>query len=363
MDTTNSSEKPQRRVKHGQRPTEPLADWPAEFGAAGAEQPAATSGDAPADEQWMFDLAAEYESRGAGLYGPITFTAQQLPNFVQAVIARIERAASPATASGDELLSQITDTKSARRFVRDWHLKNFPTDRTFSRYIMAEGDRTNPLAGDFAWQLAKALEAVESRAAVSAATKPTACALPPTGWVCTREPGHDGPCAAVPSEDKQSGAARNAALQEAIQAVRDQAIHIKGLPERTGEQEAYNEALEGSIAAIHSLLATKPAAAPAVPEGFVLMPKRLTAENGAKAAMIAEFYEEITVRCPDCDNCDEDQYCAGCNDEGTVQQPVQVQWDTIKQIYTRAVELLAAPPAASTIGAAQTADQVSGDNA
>jgi len=49
MDTTNSSEKPQPRVKHGQRPTEPLADWPAEFGAAGAEQPAATSGDAPAD--------------------------------------------------------------------------------------------------------------------------------------------------------------------------------------------------------------------------------------------------------------------------------------------------------------------------
>ena len=170
MDTTNSSENQQRRIKHGQRPTEPLAGWPAEFGAAGAEQPAATSGDAPADEQWMFDLAAEYESRGAGLYGPITFTAQQLPNFVQAVIARIERAASPATASGDELLSQITDTKSARRFVRDWHLKNFPTDRTFSRYIMAEGDRTNPLAGDFAWQLAKALESMEARAAVSAAT-------------------------------------------------------------------------------------------------------------------------------------------------------------------------------------------------
>lgn len=56
MDTTNSSEKPQRRVKHGQRPTEPLADWPAEFGAAGAEQPAATSGDAP-DLQQLRALA------------------------------------------------------------------------------------------------------------------------------------------------------------------------------------------------------------------------------------------------------------------------------------------------------------------
>lgn len=56
MDTTNSSENPQRRVKHGQRPTEPLADWPAEFGAAGAEQPAATSGDAP-DLQQLKALA------------------------------------------------------------------------------------------------------------------------------------------------------------------------------------------------------------------------------------------------------------------------------------------------------------------
>lgn len=81
-----------------------------------------------------------------------------------------------------------------------------------------------------------------------------------------------------------------------------------------------------------------------VPTGdYVMMPKRLTAENGAKAAMIGEFYEEITVRCPDCDGGNDDLFCASCNDEGTVQQPVQVQWDTIKQIYTRAVELLAAP--------------------
>lgn len=60
---------------------------------------AATSGDAPGDDQWMFDLAAEYESRGNGLYGPITFTAQQLPNFVKAVAARIESAAAPAAST------------------------------------------------------------------------------------------------------------------------------------------------------------------------------------------------------------------------------------------------------------------------
>ncbi|GEM_PF-1878155 len=112
-----------------------------------------------------------------------------------------------------------------------------------------------------------------------------------------------------------------------------------------------------SVRDVQSLLAIKPAAAPAVPEGYVLMPKRLTAENGAKAAMIGEFYEEITVRCPDCDDCDEGQYCAGCNDEGAVQQPVQVQWDTIKQIYSRAVELLAANPAASTPAAQAVSEQ------
>ena len=27
------------------------------------------------------------------------------------------------------------------------------------------------------------------------------CARPPTGWECTREPGHDGPCAAIPVVD------------------------------------------------------------------------------------------------------------------------------------------------------------------
>jgi len=85
---------PQRRQKHGERPSADSLEF---------DEPAATSGDAPADDQWMFDLAAEYESRGAGLYGPITFTAQQLPNFVQAVIARIERAAAPANTGGTML--------------------------------------------------------------------------------------------------------------------------------------------------------------------------------------------------------------------------------------------------------------------
>ncbi|WP_306393443.1 Lar family restriction alleviation protein [Telluria beijingensis] len=108
---------------------------------------------------------------------------------------------------------------------------------------------------------------------------------------------------------------------------------------------AYEAYIEGRRAA----LSQPSEAAPLVHGDYVLMPRRLTAENGAKAAMIGEFHEEITVRCPDCDGADDDHYCASCNDEGTAQQAVPVQWDTIKQIYAKAVELLAAPslPAAA----------------
>ena len=28
----------------------------------------------------------------------------------------------------------------------------------------------------------------------------SSCTLPPTGWYCTRTPGHEGPCAAHPAE-------------------------------------------------------------------------------------------------------------------------------------------------------------------
>ena len=31
------------------------------------------------------------------------------------------------------------------------------------------------------------------------------CPLPPPGWYCTREPGHDGPCAALPTESRERG--------------------------------------------------------------------------------------------------------------------------------------------------------------
>ena len=69
-------------------------------------------------------------------------------------------------------------------------------------------------------------------------------------------------------------------------------------------------------------------------EGHVLMPKSLTAENGAKAALMGEFYEIIQMDCPECkgDGCDE------CGGVGSFEQPVNISWSTIKEIYASAVE-------------------------
>jgi hypothetical protein len=60
----------------------------AKYEALGA--PAVPVIDAPRveDDQWIFDLAAEHEERGNGLYGPVTFSAEGLANFVHAAIAR-----------------------------------------------------------------------------------------------------------------------------------------------------------------------------------------------------------------------------------------------------------------------------------
>lgn len=71
----------------------------------------------------------------------------------------IKAVGSPAPVTA-EPAQQIKSTDEARKFVDEWHKKHFPTDRTFTRYIMNEPPRQNPLAGDFAWQLANALNSM-----------------------------------------------------------------------------------------------------------------------------------------------------------------------------------------------------------
>jgi len=77
----------------------------------------------------------------------------------------------------------------------------------------------------------------------------------------------------------------------------------------------------------------------------VIMPKRLTAENGAKTALIGEFKESIIVTCANCcgdgaDPEDCDETCEDCGGSGSYSISVPVQWTTIKEIYEKAVELL-----------------------
>lgn len=78
------------------------------------------------------------------------------------------------------------------------------------------------------------------------------------------------------------------------------------------------------------LLCTKPAT--------VMMPRALTAENGAKAAMIGEFSIPVTVGCPSCAGIG--RSCPVCNGSGAVRRSVDVPWTTIKEIYAKAVETL-----------------------
>lgn len=72
----------------------------------------------------------------------------------------------------------------------------------------------------------------------------------------------------------------------------------------------------------------------------VMMPRSLTAENGAKAAMMGEFTETVAVVCLYCAEYEPPETCKTCGGEGVVEQEVFVSWTTIKEIYAKAVELL-----------------------
>lgn len=71
---------------------------------------------------------------------------------------------------------------------------------------------------------------------------------------------------------------------------------------------------------------------------LVLLPYRLTAENGAKTLLSGVFYETITQTCPDCHADDPDYDCEICGGKVEYEQNVMVSWDTIKQIWTAAAD-------------------------
>lgn len=66
-----------------------------------------------------------------------------------------------------------------------------------------------------------------------------------------------------------------------------------------------------------------------------LMPSELTAENGAKAALMGEFKEKYSISCPACFGDDD---CETCDGSGRIHVEVPVSWTTIKEIWAKGIE-------------------------
>ncbi|WBV23003.1 hypothetical protein [Pantoea piersonii] len=71
-----------------------------------------------------------------------------------------------------------------------------------------------------------------------------------------------------------------------------------------------------------------------VPDGFVMVPRALTAENGAKAALSGEFNLEYNLVCHECFG----EGCDDCSGEGSWTNSIPVDWTTIKEIWAKGVE-------------------------
>lgn len=78
-----------------------------------------------------------------------------------------------------------------------------------------------------------------------------------------------------------------------------------------------------------------------VPNGYVLMPQALTAENGAKGLLLGEFHIDSERTCDQCEIDEPDENCEVCRGETEYTQRIPVPWDTIKEIYAKAVAGLA----------------------
>ncbi|MCH0696446.1 DUF550 domain-containing protein, partial [Escherichia coli] len=80
---------------------------------------------------------------------------------------------------------------------------------------------------------------------------------------------------------------------------------------------------------------------PVTPDGWVMVPKKLTAENGAKGALSGEFSETTVISCPECFGDDD---CDTCDGSGRIEIKVPVTWATIKSIWDKGIAYFAAEP-------------------
>jgi hypothetical protein len=78
---------------------------------------------------------------------------------------------------------------------------------------------------------------------------------------------------------------------------------------------------------------------PLSPACYVAMPKELTAENGAKALMMGEFYETVETGNEAFCGCGTCDFCIEFPDEPeSTLQKIPISWTTIKEIYAMAVK-------------------------
>ncbi|HBC1013424.1 TPA: hypothetical protein IGZ65_005211 [Escherichia coli] len=80
---------------------------------------------------------------------------------------------------------------------------------------------------------------------------------------------------------------------------------------------------------------------PVTPDGWVIVPKKLTAENGAKGVLSGEFSETTFISCPECFGDDD---CDTCDGSGRIEIKVPVTWTTIKSIWDKGIAYFSAEP-------------------
>ncbi|MGH0079707.1 hypothetical protein ACQ7O1_26550, partial [Escherichia coli] len=95
------------------------------------------------------------------------------------------------------------------------------------------------------------------------------------------------------------------------------------------------------IEAVKAVLRRLAGNSPVTPDGWVMVPKRLTAENGAKGALSGEFSETTFISCLECFGDDD---CDTCDGSGRIEIKVPVTWSTIKSIWDKGIEYFAAKP-------------------
>ncbi|HFT8208091.1 TPA: DUF551 domain-containing protein [Citrobacter freundii] len=95
-------------------------------------------------------------------------------------------------------------------------------------------------------------------------------------------------------------------------------------------------AMADAVKVINEVLECRKAGkCPITQDGYVMVPKKLTAENGAKGELSGEFSETKFINCPECFGEDE---CETCDGSGRLEITVPVTWTTIKAIWDKGVE-------------------------